>query len=227
MFISMNQAVVRQSAGFSLIEMIVSLGLFSVVVTIALGAMLMLVAVNENIQGEQSVMTNLAFALDSMTREIRLGTEYYCDQANNYAAGGPNNIFEAGNDIEAILTADDTWDCEDGKNPDSHALQGVAFNEGGDSITTAANNRILYFFDSNVGQLFRKVGAEAPVALVSTSSIAIQRAEFFVTGSEPWDSGAGDAIQPAVTIVLEATERSDPGKVYRIQTTVTQRALDI
>jgi prepilin-type N-terminal cleavage/methylation domain-containing protein len=143
----------QKQAGFTIIEMIVSLGLFSVVVTIAMGALLMLVAANNNVPGEQAVMTNLSFALDSMTREIRVGTEYYCNSRSDYSAGGSANIFDGniptnptdGNDLDGIL-GDDTNDCEDGLGNSGHKLQGVAFNEGGDSITQAANKRILYFF---------------------------------------------------------------------------------
>ena len=66
----------RTTGGFTLIEMIVSLTLFSAVITIAVGAFLVLLAANKQLQEEQAVLTNLSFALDSMTREIITGTGY-------------------------------------------------------------------------------------------------------------------------------------------------------
>jgi prepilin-type N-terminal cleavage/methylation domain-containing protein len=213
----------RQS-GFTLIEMIVSLGVFSFVITIAVGALLMLVAASKQLQGEQVVMTNLSFALDSMTREIRTGTYYYCD--SQASTGGAGNIFNPNNDVDALLTGDATKDCPNGPTG-SYQVTGVAFKEGGDSIT-GANDRILYYFDKSAGKLYRRVGAGAPQSVVS-SDIYIKDARFTVTGSKKLSlGGSGNQDQPAVTIFIEAAEsNSVTAKSYYLETTVTQRTLDI
>jgi prepilin-type N-terminal cleavage/methylation domain-containing protein len=213
--------------GFTLIEMIVSLGVFSVVVTTAVGAMLVLISTNQQLQAEQSVMTNLAFALDTMTREMRTGFNYYCDQRANYAAGGPNNIFEDSNDHEAIL-GDSVNDCANGRTPANHELQGVSFYEGGNSLTgnVVGASRILYFFDEVNQTIMRRVGNDEAQSIVS-SGIVIQNAEFFVTGTNNL-SVAGDTQQPTITVYIEAQEVDDPtAKTYYLQTTVTQRTLDL
>ncbi|MCA9359669.1 prepilin-type N-terminal cleavage/methylation domain-containing protein [Candidatus Kaiserbacteria bacterium] len=227
------QLVTRKSQkGFTLIEMIVSLGVFSVVITIAVGALLGLISANEQLQAEQSVMTNLSFALDSMTREIRTGTNYFCDEANNYSAGGPNNIFDDGNNIDSII-GNSVDDC-DGRSNSNRKLHGLSFRETGNSITTGSNDRILYFHDSdsgsvNYGKIMRKVG-DGPAQSIVSEGIFISDAEFFVTGSEKLSSGSGAGYedQASVTIFIEAYDTSDAsGKPYRVQTTVTQRTLDI
>lgn len=202
--------------------MIVSLGLFSIVVTIAVGALLVLIASNERLQEEQSVMTNLSFALDSMTREIRTGTRYYCASRPNYSAGGPEAIFDASDNPNTL--GDATRDCANGNNS-NHRLHGIAFLEGGESITGAPDSRIVYFFDEDEGKIFRRAGNTPPQSIVS-SGIFIMNAEFFVTGSNPLSSSELD--QSAVTIAIEAKETgtSDESS-YHIQTTVTQRTLDI
>lgn len=213
-------------AGFTLIEMIVSLALFSVVVTISVGALLVLIATNQQLQNEQSVMTNLSFALDSMTREIRTGVNYYCNShPNTNAGGGPNSMFNPAGDLDAVL-GNNTNDCSAG-NTANHRLQGVSFIEGGDSITGSAG-RILYYFDRDVGRLFRRVGSGAAQSIVS-SGIYITDAEFFVSGSQPLEAGGAlSQDQSLVTIYLQARDSNDPSaKRYEIQTTVTQRTLDI
>ena len=56
----------------------------------------------------------------------------------------------------------------------------------------------------------------------------IERADFFVSGSEPQSSDPTDVDQATVTVFIEASEVGDPsGNMYQIQTTVTQRTLDI
>lgn len=211
--------------GFTIVEMIVSVAVFSVVVTISVGALMVLIGTNEQLQSEQSVMTNLSFALDSMTREIRTGTHYFCNSRNNFSAGGPNSMFNNGNNVDTVL-GDDTQDCHNGNNS-GHRLQGIAFREGGDSVTGSAE-RILYFYDEDEGKLFRRVGDGDAQSIVS-SGIYIEHAEFYVTGSAPQDAGAGgDDVPAMVTIYIQAREKDDPEtKTYDIQTTVTQRVLDI
>jgi len=208
-------------AGFTLIEMIVSLAVFSVVITIAVGALLSLIAGNEQLQSQQSIMTNLSFALDSMTREIRTGYYYYCDARPNYNAGGPNNIFASSTDLDARL-GDSTQDCPDGNETDWQ-LQGVSFIEGGNSITVGAD-RILYFFDADRGEILRKLVDLAPQSIVS-SGLYIKNAEFWVTGSDPQE--VGDDEQATVTIFIEAAETAASTRSFYVQTTVTQRVLDL
>jgi len=65
--------------GFTLVEMIVSLALFSVVAVIAIGALLKVINANNKAQSIQSAVTNLNFALESMSRDLRTGTDYDCE----------------------------------------------------------------------------------------------------------------------------------------------------
>ena len=216
----------RDNLGFTLIEMIVSLGVFSVVVTTAVGAMLMLISTNQQLQGEQSVMTNLAFALDTMTREIRTGYNYYCTSAVNYNAGGAANIFDDDNNPETLIGVN-TSDCSTGR-PNNAQLQGLSFYEGGDSITgnVSGARRIMYFYDEDAKTIMRRVGNNDAQAIVS-SGLVIQNAVFHVTGSSPLSSG-NNTEQPTVTIYIEAQEKDEPtAKTYYIETTVTQRTLDL
>lgn len=212
----------KKQSGFTLIEMIVSLALFSVVVTIAVGALLVLIASNQRLQNEQSIMTNLSFALDSMTREIRTGTNYYCVSRNNPNGGPPDRrIFRDG----ALLDSDVVGTCATGKTSASHRYQGISFVESGQSITGAANTKIVYFYDADEQSIFRRLSGDAAQSIVS-SGIVITDMEFYVTSSQVLADG--DIRQPIVTIYVEAQEEGDiTGKVYKLQTTVTQRTLDL
>ena len=219
-------------SGFTLIEIIVSLGVFSVVITIAVGALLMLVAANEQLQSEQVVMTNLSFALDSMTREIRTGTNYFCDTAVNFNQNGQRNLFDDDTNLDSTLydevnDKERTQDCATGRTSGSARLHGLAFVEGGDSITGASSERILYFHDAETGELYRRVGNGDAVSIVA-SDIFIHNAQFIVTGSAPQSDGVSEVDQASVTVYIEASRESDSTqKRYYLQTSVTQRTLDI
>ncbi|MEL6804355.1 MAG: type II secretion system protein, partial [Bacteroidota bacterium] len=68
--------------GFSLIELLVSVSIYIVVITMAVGTLLVLIDANAKAQNMQDVMTNLTFAIDSMTREVRTGRGYYCSDTD-------------------------------------------------------------------------------------------------------------------------------------------------
>jgi prepilin-type N-terminal cleavage/methylation domain-containing protein len=221
-------------SGFTLIEVIVSLALFSVVITIAVGALLILIASNRQLQNEQSVLSNLSFALDSMTREIRTGSNYYCAARPNPNSGPPlRRIFE---DNRVLSDVDSTFvgDCPAGNTSD-HQYHGISFVEGGNSVTDGTGSkRIVYFHDQGEGKLYRRLSGEASESIVS-DGIYLSDVDFYVTGPDrPVDS---DELQPKITIVIQAYNSEDDfiaddadgvrDRAYVIQTTVTQRTLDI
>jgi prepilin-type N-terminal cleavage/methylation domain-containing protein len=64
--------------GFTLVELIVSVGLFAIVMTLAAGAYLVMISANQRTQAVATGINNLSFALESMVRSIRTGTGYVC-----------------------------------------------------------------------------------------------------------------------------------------------------
>lgn len=68
----------KNSQGFSLIELIVAVGLFALIMLLVSGAYFVVLGVNREVQGISTGIDNLAFALETMTRTIRTGTNYKC-----------------------------------------------------------------------------------------------------------------------------------------------------
>ncbi len=85
----------RTHRGFTLIEIIVSLGIFSVVAVIAVGALVRVTSANKQAQAIQSGVNNVSFVLDAISREMRVGTEYKCSWSNSSMLG-TNNLIIAG-----------------------------------------------------------------------------------------------------------------------------------
>ena len=69
----------KKEKGLILLEMIVAIGIFLSVMTIAMGALLTMYGVSKKSQSLKTVMDNLNFAVESMAREIVVGTDYHCD----------------------------------------------------------------------------------------------------------------------------------------------------
>ena len=64
--------------GFTLVEMVVSVGVFALIMTLAAGAYLVLLGVNRQAQAISISIDSLAFSLETMTRDIRTGSGYNC-----------------------------------------------------------------------------------------------------------------------------------------------------
>lgn len=214
-------------SGFTPVEMIVSLAIFSIVVTVSVGALLVLVGTNQRLQGEQSIMTNLSFALDSMTREIRTGSYYYCFRSSN-----SNAFTSSGSSLDTAIGDQETADCPNGNDIDVQ-YHGLVFIEGGDSISGSGNDRIAYFYNDGrtnpaARGIYRRFGV-GPAQQIISPDIYLVDVEFFVTGTRTLESGgSGSIVQPTVTIYLRAAENQDgSGKQFEVQTTVTQRTLDV
>lgn len=75
--------------GFTLIEMLISISLFSVVVTIAFGALMTIMDASNKAKTIKIVVNNLNLAMESMTREIRVGQNYTCGR-QTYEVPGVN-----------------------------------------------------------------------------------------------------------------------------------------
>lgn len=203
-------------SGFSLIELLVSLTIFSVVVTMTTGTLLVLIDSNAKAQNIQSVVNNITFALDSITREIRTGTSYVCDSITS-APSGVDDI-------------DDVQDCENGGNY-------ISVVESGNSLTSSFTSpRISFYYDANYyspghGAIIRKLGNDTSGSNdgwypITSENVRIADMRFTVTGT---DNSASDDIQPTVTIFVEgkAGDLDAVDSSFSMQTTVTQRLIDL
>ncbi|MEK9185547.1 MAG: type II secretion system protein [Patescibacteria group bacterium] len=64
--------------GFTLVEIIVALGIFVTAVTIALGALIGLYNANNKSQSLSSVINNLNYSIENMAKTIRFAANYHC-----------------------------------------------------------------------------------------------------------------------------------------------------
>ncbi len=72
----MYSSCIKKNKGFTVVEMIVVVGIFSIVMTIAMGAIFTVISSNKSAQSLQLVMDNLNSALDTMSRNTRFGTDF-------------------------------------------------------------------------------------------------------------------------------------------------------
>lgn len=82
--------------GYSLLELIVSLGLFSMIMLIVMGAYVTLLSLDRQARASNHLATSLSFSVESMARTLRTGTDYACNRngaSPNCTSGGSSISF--------------------------------------------------------------------------------------------------------------------------------------
>ncbi|MDP2593886.1 MAG: type II secretion system protein [bacterium] len=83
-------SAVNSGGGYTLIELIVAVGVFALVMTLASGAYLIMIGVNRQAQSTATGINNLSFVLESLTRNVRTGTNYQPISANSFSFTNQN-----------------------------------------------------------------------------------------------------------------------------------------
>ncbi|MDO8594704.1 MAG: type II secretion system protein [bacterium] len=87
----------ENSRGFTLIEMLVAIGIFSIIMVISVGSLLSLIEANRKAQALKTVVNNLHFALENMSRNIRTGDTYHC------GSGSPEEPLDCPDTSDPVL----------------------------------------------------------------------------------------------------------------------------
>ncbi len=143
-------------AGFTLIEILVSVAIFSTVMVIALGALLSMTESDRKAQTLKSVINNLNFSLDAMSRSMRTGINYHCDVG--------------------VGTITSPRDCS------VTAATSIAFFSADSQTTQYCRGNGTTCSSSGTAILVKKgTGAFAPL---TASEVTITNLQFYVTGAE-------------------------------------------
>lgn len=108
----------QKNKGFTLVELIVAVGVFAIVITIALGALIGILDANRKIRITRTATDNVNNVLDQMVREIGSGKLFYCEASTNHDEA-------------------DLYDCESGTTEMSFRTQASTF------ITYRLNNNAV------------------------------------------------------------------------------------
>lgn len=205
--------IFNTNRGFTLVEAMIAVGLFSVIMTIGIGAILAVNSTHKKTQSMRVAIDSLSFLMEDMARSMRLGDYFVCKQSTL----DPIGDIDVGNPQN---------------NVDGEGCKSISFEPYWQTQISNPDNQIVYFIgeDGNGnGTIFKKdetmTDWNLPMKAVTPSDIDIDidRSGFTVTGS-----ANGDGVQPRITIVLVGTVTlAGIPTEFNMQTTVSQRLLDI
>lgn len=202
--------------GFTLVELIVSMALFTIVVFITTSAFLSVVDLNKKARITRVVLDNFSVALEQMVRNIRTGDTYRCLDASS-GSGRTNEFWNGsfGNPTTDPMPPRDCSSATGGRSmlfylPDDTQSAGIA--------TTGYYLRNLS--DGSNPYRIQGRGGGTCCSYLTEPEIKITSLRFYVTGSSSVDSK-----QPRVNIVVQGYVADDPDQTkFSIYTSVTQRA---
>ncbi len=224
--------------GFTLVEMIVSIAIFFIVVLVAMGAVLKTLDANKKSQAIKTVITNISFAFETMTREMRVGSKYNCTSATENAivggtiSGLPSKITGT-TSCSVSDTANNSWIIY--YNSSKVALESDS--------TTRCSLIYAYYFDRINNALWKGTQSECGGAIafyplifnstdtsnnqVSDTSIVFETATVRVENG-PTESNPAILRWPYVQFHLAgyAGTKEKLKTFFDIQTTVSQRLSD-
>jgi prepilin-type N-terminal cleavage/methylation domain-containing protein len=198
-FVFMSNTSNRENRkGFTLIEIMVSVAIFTIIMTTGIGALVSITNSYRISQQNKQVNDALNFSLESMTRELRLGQNYYVP--NTGVANSIQNAPQDGiNDSIGFEATGGRGYFIFRHNEDRSSL--VRETIGGES-------------DNNVSEM------------TNPDLVEIIKVSFKVIGTD--SSASDDIRQPLVWIRIQAKPTgASNDNISTIQTLVSQRLLDI
>lgn len=176
--------------GFSLVEILVVLGLFSSIATLSLGSLFNAQAINAHLQETQAVLDNVNLSVQTITRDIRFGSNFVCIPSASYlyqVQETPHNCTYSG------------------------APGDVIGFEPGDAASTTDRN--AYYVENGV--LYKKEFHGNPVNPASTTimqmtsnDVDIKSLAFYVEGAEPSTAlPLPDYKQPLVIMLISGATK--------------------
>lgn len=198
-------------SGFSLIEIMVAVTIFALVMMVSTSAVLTLIEANRKAQSIKSVVNNLNFAIESISRNIRVGTHFRATSNTNIPPANPSNLIERPNNCDI--------GCK------------ILYIEPQHGVRGDTGDQLIYLFEENYypngnGAILRQIGNESGDELIALTApeVDIQYMRFYVDGAQ----SSSDGVQPRVRMVVKGNAQvGREGTEFSMQTAVTQRVLDI
>jgi len=194
----LHQQIKTSRSGFTIIETMIAVALFLIVVLVGMDSLLNTTVVHKKSQDMRSIMDNLNFIMEDMSRNLRTGYNYICNNSNSpisCESGGNTITFEPANGIPDDDS--DQW---------KYKITGNS-NDNGKIQKTIDNGNVW--------------------VILTPSEIKIDaiNSGFFVYGAEPPTS---DLRQPYIIIRLVGKIISENGveTPFSLQTGISQRLID-
>ena len=223
----------NNKAGFTLIEMIVSVGLFAIVMFISTAVIFSIINGNRKSQSINTVANNLNFSIESVIRDIKTGYWYNC---YDYHANGGDSIF---NDIDTFETHYFSQPQNGGVGPygclGNAPVSHITFVS---TLSADGQPRVVeYYLSGTSPKVIHKVyydaaNDEVVDSPLTTSDIDVEQFDLYIQNPpSAFLPNKPTAIQPSVFVIINGNaktgDRDADVSAFGVQTLISQRFLNI
>lgn len=208
----------NKKTGYTIIETMISVALFVIIIMTGMGALLNANLIHQKSRDMRSIMDNLNFVMEDMSKNLRTGYSYHCFVTGENIPGTTSNTMSV------------PKSCASGWAIAFEPAGGTPSNDG---ISDANDNDQWVYYVDNTGKIFRSTQgpyiASSFIQLTPDEVVIDATASnFSVLGAEPPPESPGPDRQPFVTIKLsgEITFK-DVVTPFSLQTSVSQRNIDL
>lgn len=212
-----NISKIENQKGFTLVEVMIAIGLFVVVMVFGIGSVLSTNTAHKKSQSQRAINDNLSFVIEDMSRNIRLGSNYRCPMDLGTIFNDDEYSFQVST-IDAL-----GQDCAVGDEGLSLSFDPMNANFDDPADTTDQMGYVIYnnaiyktsasTFDGSVHTFIR---ITPPEVVIDES-----KSGFTVIGTE------STSTQPRVIVRLSGTVNyKNITTPFDIQTTLSQRLLE-
>lgn len=190
-------------SGFTLIETLVAVTLFTFVTFVALSSLFQMQALNTKLKITKSIYSNIYFTIDNITSEIKQGSNFENKNYNSLS-------FPLGQTCDSV-------------NPSAGVDNCIAF----DYLNIESSNsseRRGYFLDMTSKSIKKYVGSGSSPLTVTSDDINIDTLRFVLEGSNTY-AGTGDSRQPSVKVIIKGETKKSPKIPFFIETFISERSL--
>lgn len=206
------------SKGFTIIEVMIAVGLFVIIMVMGVGAVLNTNTSHKQNQNQRLILDNLSFLIEDMSRNLRLGSQYQCPAGIAGTNSNDNYEYTFYVDPPYIDQTPATTECL----PGGGEYPSIAFNPMEGDPTTH-DDQFVYLIDQSEKAVFKSSDGGQNYIRVTGPEIEISdtKSGFSVIGSDT------PGVQPRVIIRLSGViHYKDIDTPFDIQTTVSQRLLE-
>ncbi|HAE36628.1 MAG: hypothetical protein UR85_C0004G0034 [Candidatus Nomurabacteria bacterium GW2011_GWF2_35_66] len=192
----------KNKEGFTLIELMVATSLFTIVMLMGVGALVTSSNSSKSAQKLRIAVDNVNLAMETMTRELRTGTHFYC--------GGNMTPYFVGDCPAGTFGDIITFNPQQvGVNPPSR-------------VGYYLKKRVVNGVDQGTFTLQRCEVFATNCSDIVSSNVNVTKLKFYVKGSELPPT---DTIQPSVEILMNGVVKIKGKEVpFTLQSMATQRS---
>lgn len=185
----------KNKKGFTLVELMVAVAVFSLVMVTAMSALVNVIDANKKARSIKTAINNISMTLEGLSKDMRMGSDYKC-------------LDEGGGIVECALTGNSGIRFKSSKATDLYVYYKLSENATG-------SGKINYCTSSSVN------GLCASWSPLTSSEVDIDNLKFYILGIESPDN---IKTQPKMIMTISGKAGSGKTETeFDLQTGVSQR----